>query len=725
MSQGPDDNKGAAPITADIAARIVEQQAEIAAALIAVAERLATAPNQAYAPPQRFRPAGQYVTVRSQDTLAAINSAEKSFGGFVPSIGGYGPDDEDPVPLSVLSAHTLVFGNTGSGKSNTVMRLAERLLEAGQHVVVIDPTDVWWGLTKQADGETPAFDISIYGGDHSPHALPLDQGEALGAELATGNRSAIFSLKKAGRRADGYEGFLTDLLISLHRNKTAEDGKQLFLVLDEAHLLAPSRTRRKLTKEESDLREAITDLMTGSRSSGLNIVLITQRPVELDKTTRTQVETVVVHRLNDADDREAAAEAIGGARGVRRAIERDGQNMPSGVAWIRSVHVDDLPPLVRFPLRKTFDSAPTLGKKNLIIEKRRDGQAATARQPETPTQAEPAPASQSPGPERAPANRNRGARFVLEDMAPEMRAFGALYNEWIDGQLPNQPSIVIKLMEQVGVTVPPFTAQLVVTGAIAALRKSIKAKPRNGILDGICLWRDADGNVIPYPAYDAVELQATAPEHSQLTATSDIADWPKHGLGEVSLAMLAYNNIETFKDLAALDEKGLTDIIGVASTDEKYARNKALLAMAQQLMQPAVVPAMPEATGRNDRDADEAVPQAYHPALDKYAADTRLIDWHRGGPLTKEQREFLTEVGVKTFTDLADLDEEDLATHLFSLSSTKEVDDYMALPEDHSKRQITREAMFAARIVTDIIPKAEVAHYHQQWFGTKPDVLAA
>ncbi len=67
--------------------------------------------------------------------------------------------------------HSAVIGKTGSGKTYAAKGLVEGLLEAGQRVCIIDPTDVWWGLKASADGKREGYPIAVFGGDHAQHLM--------------------------------------------------------------------------------------------------------------------------------------------------------------------------------------------------------------------------------------------------------------------------------------------------------------------------------------------------------------------------------------------------------------------------------------------------------------------------------------------------------------------------------------------------------------------------
>lgn len=56
------------------------------------------------------------------------------------------------LPLDLASQTTAVLGIRGSGKTVTASVIAEECLKQNVQVVILDPTDVWWGLKSSASG---------------------------------------------------------------------------------------------------------------------------------------------------------------------------------------------------------------------------------------------------------------------------------------------------------------------------------------------------------------------------------------------------------------------------------------------------------------------------------------------------------------------------------------------------------------------------------------------
>lgn len=75
------------------------------------------------------------------------------------SVGALPTGKPVTFPLELASLTQAVVGVRGSGKTVTVSVLVEELIRAGIPVVIIDPTDSWFGLKSSADGKRPGFPV--------------------------------------------------------------------------------------------------------------------------------------------------------------------------------------------------------------------------------------------------------------------------------------------------------------------------------------------------------------------------------------------------------------------------------------------------------------------------------------------------------------------------------------------------------------------------------------
>ena len=68
------------------------------------------------------------------------------------------------LPHDAVTQAIAAIGRRGSGKTNLAGILVERLLDAREQVIVLDPVGAWWSLRLEADGKTAAYDVPVFGG---------------------------------------------------------------------------------------------------------------------------------------------------------------------------------------------------------------------------------------------------------------------------------------------------------------------------------------------------------------------------------------------------------------------------------------------------------------------------------------------------------------------------------------------------------------------------------
>ncbi len=255
-----------------------------------------------------------------------------------------------PIPDKALQHHAAFLGKTGSGKTTAAKAGAEQILDAEGRVCVIDPTGAWWGMKSSATGKSAGYPFVIFGGSHADFPLGATHGEALAEIVGTSNTPAIIdtSQMKVSERTR----FFTDFADGIMRKNRGP----LHLYVDEAHVFMP---QGKVPDPQSGaMLAAGNNMVSGGRSRGLRITLITQRPAKLHKDSLTQVETLVAMRLIAPQDRKAVEEWIkdnaDAAKG--REIIESLATLKVGEAWVWAPECALLE-RVKFPRIRTFDSS--------------------------------------------------------------------------------------------------------------------------------------------------------------------------------------------------------------------------------------------------------------------------------------------------------------------------------------------------------------------------------
>ncbi len=192
-----------------------------------------------------------------------------------PEVSGKTTHKKSILPAEALAQHIGILGKTGSGKTTTAKGLAEGLLSSGKRLCALgDPTGVWWGLRLMADGLARA----IHQLSSSVAVMPTWQSTT---PLAPGSRrlslpgSSLQSLISLDDDGWPRTQFFTDFAEALVLGKFKS---LLHLIIDEAHIFAPQG--RVPDPQSGRMVHAANNLVSGGRSRGLRIMLISQRPAK-------------------------------------------------------------------------------------------------------------------------------------------------------------------------------------------------------------------------------------------------------------------------------------------------------------------------------------------------------------------------------------------------------------------------------------------------------------
>lgn len=261
------------------------------------------------------------------------------------------------LPPAIATQAISVLGIRSSGKTNTAGVLAEELLAIDQPVVVIDPTDAWWGLRSSADGKSPGFPILICGGTHGDLPLTENDGKALAEFLAREQVSAILSIRHL--RKEAQRRFFVALAEELYHLKgRPENRSALTLIIDEASSFVHQEVRGDMARSAG----AVEDIVNRGRNVGFGVILINQRAATLNKNVLTQCDTLVIHRMPSPQDRKAIMEWIQENASDEQAADvlASLAKLKTGEAWIWSPALD-VCARAQVRLKKTYDSSRTPG----------------------------------------------------------------------------------------------------------------------------------------------------------------------------------------------------------------------------------------------------------------------------------------------------------------------------------------------------------------------------
>lgn len=197
-------------------------------------------------------------------------------------------------PLDAITQKFAIIGMTGSGKTYTASSMIERFLKHNFPIVIIDPTDVWWGLRSSADGKKPGFPVLVMGGRHADVPLEPTAGSTIAEFIVKERVPTILSI--ADWSDEEQKIFVAAFCKTLFR----KNRKPIHVVIDEADEFAPQMPSDKAS---ATCLKIVDRLIRRGRAFGIGSTLITQRVAVLHKSVLSQASTLIVHLLTGRNDR--------------------------------------------------------------------------------------------------------------------------------------------------------------------------------------------------------------------------------------------------------------------------------------------------------------------------------------------------------------------------------------------------------------------------------------
>lgn len=256
------------------------------------------------------------------------------------------------LPLKAVVGTHAIVGRKREGKTFKAKVMAEEMLKAKQQIIVIDPTDAWWGLRSSADGATAGYPISIFGGRHGQAPLDPNHGAEYARAVIEEGFSAIFVLKGLSNAAE--QRFCATFLETMYTDNKQEP---LHIFMDEADMYAPQMPQG----EEMRTLGATKKIVRRGGLDGVGITLITQRTADIAKSVLTQCDTLIAVALSHPADLRPVEDWI---KVQVKSLELAGElmeslpDLPKGDAWVWSPH-HQIRKRVRFRELETFDSSRT------------------------------------------------------------------------------------------------------------------------------------------------------------------------------------------------------------------------------------------------------------------------------------------------------------------------------------------------------------------------------
>jgi hypothetical protein len=256
-------------------------------------------------------------------------------------------DDDDsggetvelPV-LDVLTGRAFLTGKSGSGKSNTASVVAEKLLDRGFSLLLVDIEGEYYGLKEE-------YEILHAGADEECDIQVSEEHAGKLASLALEQNVPII-LDLSGFLD---EGDARDLLKAVARQLFAKEKKlkQPFLmVVEEIHEYVPEGGGM------DECGKMLVKVAKRGRKHGLGVAGISQRPADVKKDFITQCDWLVWHRLTWQNDTRVVKRVLGDS--YADAIE----DMGDGEGFLMTDWGEQIR-RVQFHRKETFDAGATPG----------------------------------------------------------------------------------------------------------------------------------------------------------------------------------------------------------------------------------------------------------------------------------------------------------------------------------------------------------------------------
>ncbi len=266
-----------------------------------------------------------------------ITVAETSEG--VGATGAAAESVDLPV-VDVLTGRGFVTGKSGGGKSNTASVVAEKLLDNGFGLLIVDVDGEYYGLKEE-------YEILHAGADEECDIqVTVDHAERIAALALEENVPIILDISSFLDENEADE-LLTEVSRQLFAK--AKKQKQPFLMLvEECHEWIPENG------SVGEPGKMLIKIGKRGRKHGLGIVGISQRPADVKKDFITQCDWIVWHRLTWDNDTKVVGRILDST--YAGAVE----DLDDGEAFLMSDWGETVR-RVQFHRKTTFDAGATPG----------------------------------------------------------------------------------------------------------------------------------------------------------------------------------------------------------------------------------------------------------------------------------------------------------------------------------------------------------------------------
>jgi DNA helicase HerA-like ATPase len=257
------------------------------------------------------------------------------------------------LPFSVMTSKMGFMGGNGSGKSYTIMKILEGILDAGGWAVVLDPVGIYYGLRLDKSGKKPSgLDIPIFGGLHGDVILTPESGKLIADLICDRRLSAILDVSQFGSDTE-LNRFAVDFGNQFW-NRMKAKRRAVTLVLEECQEFLPQNP----SKGEEKKLHIYNRICKIGRNYGVGVAMVSARPQDINKKSLNLTQLMFAFQMTGTHERKAMAEWFNYA-GVDVKLGELLPTLEVGEPYIMSPRLLKFNQQVKILPKRTFDASAT------------------------------------------------------------------------------------------------------------------------------------------------------------------------------------------------------------------------------------------------------------------------------------------------------------------------------------------------------------------------------
>jgi len=193
------------------------------------------------------------------------------------------------VPMDQYASQgNAILGIRGSGKTYTGTYIAERLLDAGLPITVLDPIGMWRFLRVPGTGK--GYPVVVAGGEHGDIPLPVHAAAEIARAAMRDGISIVFDLYDAALSKRQWRDIVEAVVKTMLYENKAHGLRHVFI--EEAAEFVPQRIR----PDQGAVYDVVERLARMGGNAQLGLTLINQRAEEVNKAVLDLCDLLVLHR---------------------------------------------------------------------------------------------------------------------------------------------------------------------------------------------------------------------------------------------------------------------------------------------------------------------------------------------------------------------------------------------------------------------------------------------